>query len=168
MGVLPGVPARGADSRCEHGNCLHQSDSAPQMPGKLTKKKTTSVVFSVGIRILKIAHGIRLFPTFSPIRILDRQGIFITSFQLSYIPYLPYNKRISNRNCDFFLVILVESAGKVNSVVIQHMKDEPSFGFTSTRIRNIVLNDFLLSLYYLRPTSGETASIISLTLFFTV
>ena len=39
VGVLPGVPARGADGGCEHGNCLHQSDSAPQMPGELTKKK---------------------------------------------------------------------------------------------------------------------------------
>ncbi len=45
MGVLPGVPARGADCRREHGHCLHQSDSAPQMRGELTKKRLLVVSF---------------------------------------------------------------------------------------------------------------------------
>ncbi len=94
MGVLPGVPARGADGRCEHGNCLHQSDSAPQMPGKLTRKKTTSVVFFCWD---SSTENCSWHPTISCVRSYPnpRQGIFDTSFQMTYIPY---DKRTSNRN----------------------------------------------------------------------
>jgi hypothetical protein len=49
VGVLPGVPARGADGGCEHGNRLHQSDSAPQMPRELIIKRLLVLLSSAEI-----------------------------------------------------------------------------------------------------------------------